>query len=79
MHAEYLVKMANDIGVFFHSEAGPEAAPAEIAKHIQRFWDRRMRQQIVAHLSSGGEGLTPDTRRAVEIVAAQLKPAAAAR
>ena len=76
MHAEYLVKMANDIGLFFHSDVGPAAAPAEIAKHIQRFWDPRMRQQIGAHLAAGGEGLLPDSRRAVEIVAAQSRPAA---
>ncbi len=77
MHAEYLVKMANDIGTFFHSEAGPGAAPAEIANHIQRFWDRRMRQQIVAHLADGGEGLSPEAHLAIEIVARQIKPATA--
>ena len=78
MHAEYLVKMANEIGAFFHAEAGPEQAPAEIARHIQRFWDRRMREQVVAHLAAGGEGLSAEARRAVEIVAATLKPRAAA-
>ena len=77
MHAEYLVKMANDIGTFFHGDVGSAAAPAEIARHIQRFWDRRMRQQNVAHLGTGGAGLTPEARRAVEIIAAQ--PAAAPR
>jgi formate dehydrogenase subunit delta len=69
MHAEYLVKMANQIGAFFHAESGPEAAPADIARHIQRFWDRRMKAAIVAHLTAGGEGLNPEVRRAVELVA----------
>jgi len=78
LHADYLVKMANEIGAFFHGEAGPEAAPAEIARHIRRFWDRRMRQQIITHLAAGGEGLSAEARRAIEILAAEPAPAAAA-
>ncbi len=70
MHAEYLVKMANQIGAFFHAESGPEAAPADIARHIERFWDKRMRSAIVAHLGAGGDGLDAEVRRAVELVAA---------
>jgi formate dehydrogenase subunit delta len=75
VHAEYLVKMANDIGKFFHSEAGPEVAPAEIARHIRRFWDPRMRGQIIAHLEQGGTGLSPEVRRAIEILGTPATPA----
>lgn len=75
MHAEYLAKMANQIGDFFGPEQGPEGAPLAIARHMRRFWDPRMRQQILAHLGAGGDGLSPAARRAVELLADQ--PAAA--
>ena len=68
MHAEYLVKMANEIAAFFASEAGPEEAPRAIASHIRRFWDPRMRAQIQALLAAGGEGLEPAVKRAVALL-----------
>jgi len=45
---EYLVKMANEIGAFFASEPDPEQAVNAVAGHLRRFWDPRMRAQIVA-------------------------------
>jgi len=69
VHIEYLVKMANDIAAFFHAQAGPDA-PREIAAHIRRFWDPRMRQQIIAHVTTGGDGLVPEARQAITILAA---------
>jgi formate dehydrogenase subunit delta len=62
---EKLVQMANQIGRFFAHE-GPEQAPASIADHLARFWDPRMRAQIRAHVASGGDGLDPFVRQAVE-------------
>jgi formate dehydrogenase subunit delta len=49
-----LVRMANDIGRFF--EAGPDraSAVAAIAEHLRRFWDPRMRRQLLAHVQGGG-------------------------
>lgn len=57
MHIENLVRMVNQIGAFF--EAMPDRAVAleEMAQHIRRFWEPRMRQQLMAHVDSGGEGL----------------------
>lgn len=60
-----LVYMANQIGKFFVSE-DKETAVAGIADHLQKFWDPRMRSEIIAHLGEGGEGLDPDVRAAVE-------------
>ena len=59
MNVDTLVTMANQIADFFVSEAGTEAAPQEVAAHITRFWDPRMRTQIIAHAASGGAGLSP--------------------
>ena len=63
-----LVYMANQIGKFF--EAQRHADPARgIADHLSHFWDPRMRAKIISHLEQGGEGLDPDVRTAVRILA----------
>jgi len=67
---EHLVHMANDIGHFFAAEPKRADAIAGIAGHMQRFWDPRMKRQILAHLQAGGEGLEELPREAV----ASLKP-----
>lgn len=65
MNIEHLVSMANDIGAFFNGELGPKQAPAGIATHISRYWDPRMRAQIIRHAAAGGAGLTPAALAAV--------------
>ena len=69
--SEKLVYMANQIGKFFASQ-GPDLAVAGTAEHIRKFWDPRMRAAIFAHLDSGGAGLDPAVRQAIE----RLKTAA---
>ena len=70
MNVDSLVTMANQIADFFVSEAGADAAPQEIAAHIAKFWDPRMRTQIIAHAAAGGTGLSP----AALAAARQLQP-----
>jgi formate dehydrogenase subunit delta len=43
------VNMANDIANFFHGAADPGTAPRSVADHIRRYWDPRMRKQIIAY------------------------------
>ncbi|MGO9933180.1 MAG: formate dehydrogenase subunit delta [Steroidobacteraceae bacterium] len=62
--AEHLVKMANDIGDFFRAEPVREDAIAGIANHISRFWTKRMREKLAAHLNSGGGDLDELPREA---------------
>jgi formate dehydrogenase subunit delta len=62
--AEKLVTMANQIGRFFASQ-GEAKAVAGIEEHLRKFWDPRMRAQILAHLDAGGAGLDPKVRDAV--------------
>ena len=69
--SEKLVYMANQIGRFFASQ-GSDLAVAGTAEHIRKFWDPRMRAAIFAHLDSGGTGLDPAVRQAIE----RLKTAA---
>ncbi len=64
MDIERLVAMANDIAAFFDAEAGPAAAD-NVRNHISRYWEARMRREIIAHLQKGGAGLSPSAREAV--------------
>ena len=62
---EHLVKMANDIGAYFRAEPQREDAIAGIANHIARYWTRRMREKMAAHLTQGGSGLDELPREAL--------------
>jgi formate dehydrogenase subunit delta len=69
MNVEHLVRMVNEIGAFYASEGSHEQAARSIETHLKRFWDPRMRAQIVAHYAAGGEGLDPAAREAVAMLA----------
>lgn len=63
--ANRLVYMANQIGKFFVTQGESEAV-AGTADHIRKFWDPRMRANIIDHVAKGGEGLDPVARKAVD-------------
>jgi formate dehydrogenase subunit delta len=69
MRVERLVSMANDIGAFFNAESDKAEAAKNIASHLRRFWDPRMRRQIVAHYREGGAGLDNVVRSAIRLLA----------
>ena len=68
MHIENLVKMANDIASFFQSEPDRNVAVYSIADHLKKFWDPRMRKQIIEHYRAGGVGLSELSRDAVKLL-----------
>jgi formate dehydrogenase subunit delta len=51
-----MVHMANQIAQFFASYPHEEAV-AGVADHIQKFWEKRMRQQLNDYIAQGGNGL----------------------
>jgi formate dehydrogenase subunit delta len=65
MSPDGLIYMANQIGKFFQSQGHGKAVPS-IAEHIRKFWDPRMRKAIFAYLDTGGAGLDPYVRDAIE-------------
>jgi formate dehydrogenase subunit delta len=69
MNTHHLVKMANEISAFWEGEAGAENAAKAIANHLRRYWDPRMRSQIVAHYRAGAGGLCDAARSAVALLA----------
>ena len=72
MRVDRLVSMANDIGAFFNGEPDKTEAARGVASHVRRFWDPRMRKEIVAYVAeSGGASLAPPVRKAIESLTAQ--------
>ncbi len=69
MRAERLVTMANDIGAFFDAESDKAEAARNVANHLKKFWDPRMRREILAHYREGGAGLNPLVRSAIALLA----------
>ena len=69
MRSERLVSMANDIGAFWAAEPDKTEAARNVASHLKRFWDPRMRPQIVAYYREGGAGLDETARSAVALLA----------
>jgi formate dehydrogenase subunit delta len=65
MKIEKLVMMANQIAAFFAAQGEVRAVP-QIASHIEKFWDPRMRTAIAAHVGASGAGLDPLARAAIE-------------
>ena len=64
-----LVAMANDIAAFFDSESDKAVAADGVRGHLARFWDPRMRREIIAHLQGGGAGLAATAKAAVALLA----------
>jgi formate dehydrogenase subunit delta len=66
MHIDNLVHMANRIGEFFQAMPDREEARREIAQHLRKFWEPRMRRALLEHLDdAGGAGLLDIVRDAV--------------
>ncbi|MGC8519638.1 MAG: formate dehydrogenase subunit delta [Steroidobacteraceae bacterium] len=77
MNIELLVKMANEISEFFAAESPPPQAAEDVAQHLRRFWEPRMRRQIIAYVrATSGAGLSELARRGIEtLAAAEPEPA----
>lgn len=67
MTPDKLIRMANQIATFFDSQPGENAA-AEIADHLTKFWEPRMKDQIYAWADAGGEGLKPTVLAAIALM-----------
>jgi formate dehydrogenase subunit delta len=56
MNSEHMVHMANQIALNFASYPHDEAV-ANVADHLKKFWEKRMRVQLHQYVASGGYGL----------------------
>jgi len=81
MNIDLLIKMANEIGMFFAGTTDAPEASRAVANHLKRYWEPRMRAQMIAYYEQrNGAGLTDLARNAVALMAAESKaqPAASA-
>ena len=73
MKIDALIKMANQIGAFADGEYAdnPEEAAKMAALHLRRYWEPRMRTQIIEYFQTqGGEGLDEVAKSGVAMLAA---------
>jgi formate dehydrogenase subunit delta len=56
MKSDSMVHRANQIALFFASYPHDEAV-AGVTDHFKKFWERRMRDQIIQYAEHGGAGL----------------------
>ena len=69
MNSAKLIKMANQIGDFFDAMPNREQAVKDVAAHLQRNWEPRMRAALHDHVAlHGDEALMPIVRDALRIV-----------
>jgi formate dehydrogenase subunit delta len=67
MDAHKLVKMANEIASFFEAEPDRAVVLENVAGHLKRFWDPRMRREILRWVDEHhGEGLKDSVRAAID-------------
>jgi formate dehydrogenase subunit delta len=60
MDNDNLIRMVNRIGAFFSAMPDRNEALNDIAMHVRRFWEPRMRTQLFEHIDQhGGEGIDP--------------------
>lgn len=66
MNVTRLAEMANDIAHYFDAEPDHAAAIDSMVLHLQRFWEPRMREQIVLYLQENdGAGLSSFARESI--------------
>jgi formate dehydrogenase subunit delta len=73
MSPEKLAYMANQIGKFFAHQTHDKAVAA-VADHLRRFWDPRMRRELLQHFDDPAVHLDPLVREAVEQLRAPAAP-----
>jgi formate dehydrogenase subunit delta len=68
MKVDLMVHNANQIALYFASFPRDEAIDG-VTDHILKFWEKRMKKQIVDYLAEGGDGLHELAREAVKRLA----------
>ncbi len=75
MNIDLLIKMTNEISAYFAAEPDAEEAARDVAGHLKRFWEPRMRRQIITYYEERqGAGLSDLALRGVALLAAAEAP-----
>lgn len=79
MNLGKLIEMANQIGRYHDALPDRAEALTGTAMHIRRFWEPRMRRELLAHIdATGGAGLDPIVLEAIAAKRTELQPTEAA-
>lgn len=74
MNIDLLIKMANEIGDFFTGATDPQQAARDVANHLKRYWEPRMRAQMLSYYEQRhGAGLSDVAKSAVGLLYAAAK------
>lgn len=74
MDVNKLVHMANQIGAFFESMPDRPQALTDIAGHLKKFWDPRMRRALLQHIDEqGGADLSGIVLQAIQLNKAAIQ------
>ena len=75
MNPAKLGKMANEIAAFFDADPDRAVAMEGFVGHLRRFWDPRMRRELLAWVDQGGgEGLLALVREAIQQRRSEILP-----
>lgn len=76
MNIDLLIKMTNEISANLGTNPDREAAVRDVASHLRRFWEPRMRAQIIQYWQERqGGGLSDLSLEAVALLAQTSQPA----
>jgi formate dehydrogenase subunit delta len=79
MNIDHMIKMANEISSFWQGEVGEAAAAVEVATHLKRYWEPRMRAQMITYFEERhGAGLSDVALQAVQLLATEARSPATA-
>jgi formate dehydrogenase subunit delta len=74
MNIDLLIKMANEISDFFAGTTDADAAARDVATHLKRYWEPRMRAQMLKYYEERqGAGLSDIAKAAVALLHAASK------
>jgi formate dehydrogenase subunit delta len=75
MNTDLMIKMLNEISAFFDGEADKEQAARDVKSHVRRYWEPRMRAQLLEHYEQhNGAGLSELAVKAVGLLAQETHP-----
>jgi formate dehydrogenase subunit delta len=61
VNIDQLIRLANRIGDFFDAMPDREQGVEGVANHIEKFWEPRMRRQILEFLANNPQGRTAES------------------
>jgi formate dehydrogenase subunit delta len=72
MNSDNLIRMANQIGIFFESMPDRQEALEGIATHLNEFWDPRMRKAFLDLADAEAARINPMVLEATQAYRATL-------